>query len=193
MPVVFFDEVFAQQARSTKQIITNDVIENVRCVLLEEFDEDEVKLIQSLHKRLLHYSKEKNDSNEVGLLVDLSDWSDILIEGTEEKISMRNEPNAMKKMECAPKNSLLFLHNHPKNSCFSEVDLQSFMTADAIYMMSVIGNNGRIFFLIKTDDYDKTNSLIYYEDLFEHFEGSSVKEFLRTCGKVGLKFVYGGE
>ena len=30
------------------------------------------------------------------------------------------------------KNSLLFFHNHPKNSCFSEKDLESFMISDAI-------------------------------------------------------------
>ncbi|MDC7278655.1 hypothetical protein NXH64_03970 [Butyrivibrio fibrisolvens] len=106
---------------------------------------------------------------------------------------MKNNADAMMKMKYSPKNSLIFLHNHPQNTCFSEVDLRSFMTADAIYMMSVIGNNGRIFFLIKTDDYDKAASLVFYEKLFENFEGSSVKEFLRTCRKVGLKFVYGGE
>ena len=62
MPVVFFDEVFAQQARSTKQIITNDVIENVRCVLLEEFDEDEVK--QSFINACVRHQDDISDNKE---------------------------------------------------------------------------------------------------------------------------------
>lgn len=100
---------------------------------------------------------------------------------------------SMIKMEYAPKNSLLFLHNHPRNTCFSEIDLSSFMTADPIYMISVIGNNGRQYYLIKNEEFDKGKALQYYDELFENFEGSSVKEFLRTCRKVGLNFVYGGE
>ena len=106
---------------------------------------------------------------------------------------MKSNQAARIKMECAPKNSLIFLHNHPRNSCFSEIDLYSFMTADPIYMISVIGNNGRQFFLIKMEDYDKEKALKYYNEIYERIEGSTVKEFLRTCRKIGLKFVYGGE
>ncbi len=188
-----FDEIFAQQTRSTKQIISDEIIDKVRFVSIDEFDEEELLLIQQLHKKLLKHSKEKNDNNEVGILVDLSDWSDILIEGDENSISMRRNPDAKMKMEYAPKNSLLFLHNHPRNTCFSEIDLSSFLTADPIYMMSVIGNNGRQYFLIKTETFDKGYALEYYDELFENAEGSSVKEFLRTCRKVGLRFIYGGE
>ena len=193
MTEVIFDGIFAQQVRKTKQIISDEIFDRVCCVPIDEFDEEELLLIQQLHKKLLMHSKEKNDNNEVGILVDLSDWSDILIEGNENSISMRCNPDAKMKMEYAPKNSLLFLHNHPRNTCFSEIDLSSFLTADPIYMMSVIGNNGRQYFLIKTETFDKGCALEYYDELFENAGGSSVKEFLRTCRKVGLRFIYGGE
>ncbi len=193
MTEVIFDEIFAQQIKKIKQIISDEVINRVRCASIYEFDEEELLYIQQLHKKLLKHSKEKNNNNEVGILVDISDWSDILIKGNENSISMRHNPDAKLKMEYAPKNSLLFLHNHPRNTCFSEIDLSSFLTADPIYMMSVIGNNGRQFFLIKMEYFDKVCALEYYDELFEKSEGSSVKEFLRTCRKVGLRFIYGGE
>jgi len=193
MKDLHFDEIFAQQTRSTKQNISDETIDKVRCVSIDEFDDEELLLIQQLHKRLLKHSKEKNDSNEVGILVDLIDWSDILIEGDENSISLKSSPDAKMKMETAPKNSLLFLHNHPRNTCFSEIDLSSFLTADPIYLMAVVGNNGRQYFLIKLGDFDKGRALEYYDELFENAEGSSVKEFLRTCRKVGLRFIYGGE
>lgn len=51
----------------------------------------------------------------------------------------------------------------------------------------------KLHFLIKLGDFDKGRALEYYDELFENAEGSSVKEFLRTCRKVGLRFIYGGE
>ncbi len=193
MHYLLLEKIFAQQTRRKRQIIVDETIEKVRQVTLDVFDKDEQLLIQDFQKRLLKYAKEKNESNEVGILVNLKDWSTIIIKGGENNISMKNSSDAKLKMEYAPKNSLLFLHNHPRNTCFSEIDLSSFMTADPIYMISVIGNNGRQYYLIKNEEFDKGKALQYYDELFENFEGSSVKEFLRTCRKVGLNFVYGGE
>ncbi len=190
---LMLEDLFSQQIRSTKEMISDSTIDSIRCIYLDEFDEEEAHLIQQLHKRLLKYAKNNNDSNEIGILVDIVDWSDILIVGDENSISMRTSYRAKNKMESSPKNCLIFLHNHPRNTCFSEVDLSTFMTSDSLYMISVVCNNGRQFFLIKTSMYDKGRALEYYENLFEKDDVSSVVEFLRTCRKVGLKFVYGGE
>lgn len=86
---------------------------------------------------------------------------------------------------------MLFFHNHPKNSCFSEKDLESFLTSDAIIMMSVVCNNGRLYYLIKTDTFDRYAALNYYGKIYEKTENGSIQEFLRTCGSIGLKFIYG--
>lgn len=51
----------------------------------------------------------------------------------------------------------------------------------------------KMHFLIKLGDFDKGRAFECYDELFENAEGSSVKEFLRTCRKVGLRFIYGGE
>ena len=96
------------------------------------------------------------------------------------------------KLLFAPKNSLAFFHNHPKNTCFSEKDLESFFMSETLYMIAVIGNNGRQFFLIKTSKYSKEEAMAYYDHLFDN-KKNCVKEFLRTCRKVGLNFMYGGE
>ena len=105
---------------------------------------------------------------------------------------MKKDKAASNLICTAPKNSLLFFHNHPKNSCFSEKDLESFMISDAIKMMSVVCNNGRLYYLIKMDTFDKCEALMHYETIYSKIESGSVKEFLRTCSKIGLKFIYGG-
>ena len=90
-----------------------------------------------------------NNSNEVGMLVSLIDWKYIVICGTENGISLGTVPQAKELVCTAPRNSLLFLHNHPKNSIFSETDLESFLTADSILMATVVCNNGKQYFLAK--------------------------------------------
>lgn len=59
-------------------------------------------------------------------------------------------------------------------------------------MATVVCNNGRQFFLAKTAQFDKYNALVYYDKVYGLTEEASVKEFLRTCKKVGLDYSYGG-
>lgn len=172
--------------------ITQAVIDNVRKIKLNVFDKEELQQIQILHKELLRYSMKNNDSNEVGMLVSLIDWKYIVICGTENGISLSTVPQAKELVCTAPRNSLLFLHNHPKNSIFSETDLESFLTADSILMATVVCNNGKQYFLAKTPLFDKYKALVYYDEVYGLTEEGSVKEFLRTCKKAGLDYNYGG-
>lgn len=189
-----FDEIFFQQKkRTTKLVITQRNIDAIKRINIPGFDDDEIDIIRDLHKKLLNRAMNKNKSNEVGMLVNLQDWSDIMVDGTENGITLKNVTKAYELLCTAPKNSLLFFHNHPKNSCFSERDLESFLTSEAIIMMSVVCNNGRLYYLIKTNTFDKDIALFQYDRIYEETESGSVQEFLRTCGSIGLKFFYGGE
>lgn len=187
-------KIFGQlQKRTTKMIIIPETIHHVRKISLAEFDEEETEKIQALHKELLGISMKKNDSNEVGLLVNLVNWEYLTVYGTENGISLSGVSDAKELLCTAPKSSLIFLHNHPKNSTFSEIDLESFLTADSLLMVTVIGNNGRQHFLIKTLLFDKYNALLHYNEVYESTGNGSIKEFLRTCKKVGLAYYYGGD
>ncbi len=189
-----FNELWNQlQKRKTKLIITQNDIDHVKLINLDYFDHDECVIIQNLHKELLRLSQRNNDSNEVGILVNLCNWSHTVIYGVENGITLRNVPYAKELITTAPKNSLLFFHNHPNCSIFSEKDLESFLTSDSILMISVVCNNGRLYFLIKTEFFEKEQAMIYYESVFDSPESGSIKEFIRTCKKVGLHFKYGGE
>ena len=189
-----FDEMFFQQIKRTKKMVINqEIIDIIKRILIPGFDDEELDTIKDLQKKLLTRSMKKNKSDEVGMLVDLQDWSDIIVNGTENRITLTRDKRAYNLLCTAPKNSLLFFHNHPKNSCFSERDLESFLTSDAIIMMSVVCNNGRLYYLIKTDTFDRYAALNYYDKIYEKTENGSVREFLRTCGSIGLKFIYGGE
>lgn len=189
-----YDEIFFQQLkRKTKMFITQKNIDAIKRISIPGFDDEEIETIKELHKKLLKKSMNKNKSNEVGMLVNLQDWSDIMITGTENGVTLKDNKTAYDLLCTAPKNSLLFFHNHPKNSCFSERDLESFLTSDAIVMISVVCNSGRLYYLLKMDTFDKNTALFYYDKIYEVTESGSVQEFLRTCSLIGLKFLYGGE
>ena len=75
MDMVSFDEAFSQlQHRSTKYVISDSDIENVKRKKLEEYDDEECDEIWRLHKELLTDAMKNNDSNEVGYLINLVDW-----------------------------------------------------------------------------------------------------------------------
>jgi hypothetical protein len=150
------DNLFSQQSRSNKQYISKDIIDNLHIVKIDNFfDGKETLKINDIQKELLSKSKNNNNSDEVGILLSLIDWTYITIYGNSEGISLSTNSKAKSILYTAPRNSLLFFHNHPKNSIFSERDIETFLTADGIMMVSVVCNNGRQFFLIKEKDFDK--------------------------------------
>jgi hypothetical protein len=187
------DNLFSQQSRSTKQYISKNIISNLHVVKIDGFDEKEILKINDIQKELLSKSKNNNNSDEVGILLNLIDWTYVTIYGNSKGISLGTNSEAKFLLYTAPRNSLLFFHNHPKNSIFSERDIETFLTADGIMMVSVVCNNGRQFFLIKEKDFDKNFALQYYEMIFNSSNNGNVREFLRTCSKANLKFIYGGE
>lgn len=72
-------KIFEQlQKRTSKMPITQEIIDSVRKINLEEFDVEEQEKIRLLHKKLLEHSMKYNESNEVGLLVSLKDWEYIV-------------------------------------------------------------------------------------------------------------------
>lgn len=46
--------------------------------------------------------------------------------------------------------------------------------------------------MVKTPLFDKYKALVYYDEVYDLIEEGSVKEFLRTCKKAGLDYIYGG-
>ena len=166
----------SREKRKRKMLICQSNIDHVKCVDIIDFDHEECKMIQEMHKKLLNHAMHHNNSNEVGMVVELcNEWLYTLIKGTEDGISIKNVDAIKELMETSPRNSLLFFHNHPKNSLFSERDLDSFISSDAIKMISVIGNNGQLYFLVKLENFSKETALIKYDEIFNKIEDEKSK------------------
>lgn len=181
------------QKRTGKFPITDSSIDSVRCIKIPTFREEENLQMQQLHKKLLYISRQKNNSDEVGCLVSLVDWSFRFVIGTENAVSLARDTIACHMVKTYPRGSLVFLHNHPRNTVFSETDLRSFLKADSILLMSVVCNDGKVHLLMKRAGFQPLEAEIGYNQLVnETSEVSAVRRYLRICGKYGLYYKYGG-
>lgn len=98
-------ELYGQLTRRMKKLpITDDVIDSVMRIRIPVFDNEENKLIQYFHQELLRVSKRKNNSNEVGCLISMSDWSPRFILGNENSITLADDSVCYRKVKESPKN-----------------------------------------------------------------------------------------
>lgn len=64
----------------------------------------------------------------------------------------------------SPDEPYISIHSHPDSLIFSAKDLQTFAGNSDMRMMSVVGNNGTIYTLQRTDDYD---GFLFWKDFSE--------------------------
>ena len=99
---------FQQTKRTAKMVICQENIGNIKRINIPDFDDEERDIIKELHRKLLKRSMNKNDSNEVGMLVNLQDWTDIIVNGTEDGIRLKEDKKAFDLICTAPKTVYYF-------------------------------------------------------------------------------------
>lgn len=193
-------EDFGQKKRNRPIKITDIAISKVPRIELSGFSEDENLFMQEQHKRLLSISKEKNDSKEVGILVDIVHWQTWVILGEANEIETKTNPEAYKAMKSSRKNTMMFMHNHPSTGTFSGTDFKTFCLNDSLYIMTVVGNDGNVRTLTKLNGFDGREALIYYSDLATRKYKSycnngtmAMRELLKNSSEIKLKYEIGGK
>lgn len=177
------------QKRKRKMLITPDIIDKVPCTKIFGMNSEENRYIQCLHKELLQVSMRKNKSNEVGFLVDVTTWNKIVLFGNEHGIIMDMYPDAKTLLENAPNRHLIFLHNHPNNSCFSGKDLSSFCRHNSLALITAIQNDGNIHVLAKNINFYPNATLFEYNKGVERQKG--VENVLQQTQRLGILYKYG--
>lgn len=183
-----------RQKRSRKLFITDEVINSMKKLnILDDTIKDE--LLFNWHRYLLRLSKKRNNSDEVGIILFHSEDEVIyhIMYGSENNLSFINYPDVKSLVDNTEESVFIFMHNHPKNSSFSEIDLKSFLYTPSIYLMTAVGNDGRVYSLQKTKSYNQYTATSYYSHIFETVkQGSAVDTFLYSCKNCGLIYKCGG-
>lgn len=81
------------------------------------------------------------------------------------------------------------IHNHPSGETFSLRDIYVFQTQNNCKSMYVVGNNGNVYLLTKTPNYD---SMGLYESIMKvrlgFSEYSNEEDFIKECEQHGIKY-----
>lgn len=193
------EEIFEQKERNRPIKITDIAITKVPLVHIAGFLESEDKYISEMHRKLLEISKQNNDSKEVGIMVDIIDWTIWPIIGDSQQVETRDNPDAYKALKTNRKHTLLFMHNHPSTGTFSGVDFKTFCNNQSLYAMTVVGNDGCVYVLVKKNDFDKDKALMYYHNLalnkYKKYKNNgtmAMKELLKNAQSIGLIYSKGG-
>lgn len=91
------------------------------------------------------------------------------------------------------------MHNHPSTGTFSGEDFKTFCTNDSLYIMTVVGNDGSVYVLVKTKTFKKDVIVEYtkiaqkyYEMGYKRNNGTmAMREILKNASKYGIEYKKG--
>ena len=144
-----------QKNRGKKVFITDVAIDKVSKTTFRGVSDKTADQIQQTHRELLRFAKEQNDSNEVVGLLDITTGDRLpFVKGNRESVNVEADADAYHWLRTKPARSIMLLHNHPGQSYFSMNDLGFFAHYPQIGAMSIVTNQGKVWWIRKTDKYE---------------------------------------
>ena len=172
-----------------KYNITNHDIKNIPKIKSKYITDYEAQSIRLFSSILLSVSMFSNNSDEIGLLYDVTNYENYKwFYGVTNHISLTQYDRKIlfRSIDKNLWNRYIFIHNHPNNTKFSYNDIKTFLYSSTVYICIVVQNNGILHILRKnknTTDYD----VKFFENNF-----TSVIEYLKYINKdstVGIKYI----
>lgn len=142
--------IINEQSKKPITKITDKAIENVPKVKIDGYTDEQCDLIQQNHKELLKYSRDNNDCKEIAFVMDNSMGSRKVFSGSDDKLDFGNELYGK---------DLFVMHNHPRNSSFSDTDIAFILGSDNIRSLSIVKNSGSVEVLTKTAAFNKEKAI----------------------------------
>ena len=132
--------------------ITDERINSIKPVKLSRLSEENNKKLTSACKDLLSYVRNEQLGTEALMAFDMN-MNEIL-----RRIAAEN--NGKVSLRDIGENNCIVIHNHPDGLIFSEKDLQALYRKNNIHILGAVGNDGSIYFVEKTEDFDE----YYFEE-----------------------------
>lgn len=136
--------------------ITDKAIESVPKIEIDGFTDEQNTFIQQQHSELLKYARDNNDSKEVAFVFKKGLTERTEYTGTDSELDFGTSL-------LGKGNDLFIMHNHPRNSSYSDYDIAEFIYGDMIKTMTIVKNNGDVEALTKASIYDKKTAVIQRE------------------------------
>ena len=142
--------IIKEQSKKPITEITDKAIESVPKIKIDGYTDEQCELIQQHHKDLLKFSRDNNDSKEVAFVMDSSMSSRKEFVGSDDKLDFGSELYGK---------DLFVMHNHPRNSSFSDTDIAFILGSDNVRSLSIVKNNGSVEVLTKTMSFNKEKAI----------------------------------
>ena len=145
---VWAERKAAISEKSSKPItpITDKSIEKVPNVTIRGYSAAQCDTIRSEHRELLKYSRDNNNGNEVAFVLKNGLTDRKIFTGTDDSLNFGSSLFG---------SDLFVMHNHPRNSSYSDTDIAFFLSNDTVKSLSIVKNNGKVEVLTKSEKYDK--------------------------------------
>jgi hypothetical protein len=140
-------DILKEESKKSITPITDKAINRVPKVNINGYTDEQCNEIQKQHKELLRFSKEHNQNKEVAFAFreDLTDKTPLL--GADDHLDFGTSLSGKG-------NNLMILHNHPRNSSFSDVDISLFKNLKSLKTLTIVKNNGDVEFITKGDNFN---------------------------------------
>ncbi|MCM1009031.1 MAG: phage minor capsid protein [Ruminococcus flavefaciens] len=134
--------------------ITDSFIERVPKVEISGYTDEQCNFIQKQHKELLEYSRRNNDNNEVAFVFNSDLTNRREFTGADDRLDFGTSLYGK---------DLFVMHNHPRNSSYSDTDIAFLLSSDNIKALSIVKNNGFVEVLTKTNKFNKEALMIDFK------------------------------
>ena len=156
-------------------LITDSAINRVPLISTPKMTNAEALKLQALHKELLAYARDNNNSEEVAFLVNSNfDKFDIAKGGVDS-------------LDLTGKSAKYILHNHPNNSSFSMNDI-TFLIDNKPDFISVVKNNGSVE-LLETINFDRRQFTTEIKRLRKKYQKDIVNDLEKGYNKIAKELL----
>jgi hypothetical protein len=168
--------------------ITDKAIESVPLVKIPEYSLDESVKIQKEHKALLKYSKDNNNNGECAFVLSngLNNKKEFV--GTDDMLDFGSNGLVG--------SNLFIMHNHPRNSSFSDRDVIILLDNANVKALSIVKNNGKVEVLVKNNDFSlqkaKTELSRCYKKYVKKYTNEEINKAIHSfikSGKGGVSWI----
>lgn len=170
--------IIKESSKKPITVITDKSIEKVPEVKIQGYTDEQCKFIKSQHQELLKYSRDNNGNKEVAFVFDcdLSNRKEFM--GSDDKIEFGSTLYGK---------DLFIMHNHPRNSSYSDYDIQFFTTNANVKSLSIIKNNGNVEVISKTDSFTVDKMKTAYKRAFKKYVEQGTNEEIDKAIEYMLK------
>ena len=174
-----------QHKKGDKVMITEQAIQKVAKVSPNTCSSEQANKIQEMHKEILRISREQNMSNEVAMIIGSGGKVSAPVLGEKNNVNVTGDPEIYHALRSSDFRSITLAHNHPGLSYFSYEDIGIFVQYPSIQTMTVVSNQGKVWYISKKEKYDDEKVLELYLKTGEKMSGEKntdvVEKFLKSA------------